>query len=284
MQSATRGGVILLAGSFLFLVLAAQGYAESGESLFFEGRADYYGKMGKKHLDKALTAFEASCDKGYAIGCLWAGKMHADGEGTKPSAKKAKKAYNKALKSYSKQCDKGDVDACFEAAELLRKGVDESGHGVEADSEAVQVHVDKGLAHLRSQCDAKDLDVCERLARELDDKDPAEAAEVRAQRLGIILEACQAGDSFECMRASEMFAGGEGVEQDTLEADALAARATELDVQTCEQGDADVCQSLGHHYLRGKHGVEKDRERAMEFFQKACELGHKGGCREVEAQ
>ena len=278
------GSAGLIIGTVVMVssLLCTQARAEPGESLFYQGRADYYGKSGPKRLDRALVSFGASCDAGYAIGCLWLGRMHADGEGTDRSLKRARRAYDMALKWRSKRCSRGDVQACFDAADLQRKGVDADGHGVAADAAGARDHVARGIGLMQSTCDAGEADACERVARELDETAPKAAATARSKRLSIFTALCDNGDAYECARLSDMYRQGEGVEESVEAAQGYAGRALKIRESACEAGSEDACQSLGHAYLRGRDIVPRDRLRARFFFQKACDLGHKGGCREVK--
>ncbi len=263
-------------------LLPSQASAEPGESLFYQGRSDYYGKSGPKRLDRALVAFGASCDAGYAIGCLWLGRMHADGEGTDKNAKKARRAYDKALKCWSRRCGKGDVEACFNAADLQRKGIDAAGHGVLADGVGALEHVTRGIGFMESACDAGETDACERVAKALDETDPEAAAAARARRLALLDALCGKGDAFECERLGDMYRLGKGVAKSVERAHEYVGRALKIRVGACNAGSEDACQGLGHAYRGGRGIVARDRTRARLFFLKACDLGHKGGCREAE--
>ncbi len=51
----------------------------------------------------------------------------------------------------------------------------------------------------------------------------------------------------------------------------------------CAGGDAGACLTVGAIYEKG-HGVVADAKRAVEFYQKACDLGLKAGCRFANPQ
>jgi hypothetical protein len=48
--------------------------------------------------------------------------------------------------------------------------------------------------------------------------------------------------------------------------------------QKCQQNDGEACLDRGRAHLGGCGGAEKNRDRAMELFLRACELGQPDGC------
>jgi hypothetical protein len=48
--------------------------------------------------------------------------------------------------------------------------------------------------------------------------------------------------------------------------------------QKCKQSDGEACLDRAHAHLGGCGGAEKNRERALELFLRACELGQPDGC------
>ncbi|WP_082521409.1 tetratricopeptide repeat protein [Sphingopyxis sp. Root154] len=64
------------------------------------------------------------------------------------------------------------------------------------------------------------------------------------------------------------------------------ARAADLYRQACGMDDAAACALLGSKYTREGRGVEPDMNRALEYFQRGCDLGNAVACdavRQVEA-
>ena len=53
------------------------------------------------------------------------------------------------------------------------------------------------------------------------------------------------------------------------------------DKEACEAGKASACLSVGNAYETGI-GTKRSYKKAQEYFRKACEMGHKYGCRNMD--
>ena len=55
------------------------------------------------------------------------------------------------------------------------------------------------------------------------------------------------------------------------------ARAVQLFEKACDGGEAQGCSNLGFMYSKG-NGVEQNKARAVQFYQKACDGSNAGSC------
>lgn len=84
------------------------------------------------------------------------------------------------------------------------------------------------------------------------------------------LKDCDGGDSAGCFNAAQLYAKGEGVEQDHQ-------RAAELYSKACDGAEMAGCVWLGAMYDVGD-GILQDTFRALQLFEIACDNGDMAGC------
>ena len=88
--------------------------------------------------------------------------------------------------------------------------------------------------------------------------------------LAIIQPLAEQGDADAQVNLGAMYAQGQGVKQDDVE-------AVKWYHKSAEQGDAGAQFLLGVSYFFGK-GVQVNKALAKEWFGKACDNGHQDGC------
>ncbi|HHF3822997.1 sel1 repeat family protein [Haemophilus influenzae] len=86
-----------------------------------------------------------------------------------------------------------------------------------------------------------------------------------------LLPLAEQGNALAQMMLGVMYAEGQGVKQDDVEAVKWYRKAA-------EQGYADAQAMLGFSYLLGKSGVQVNKSLAKEWLGKACDNGHQAGC------
>ena len=86
-----------------------------------------------------------------------------------------------------------------------------------------------------------------------------------------LLPLAEQGNALAQMMLGVMYAKGQGVKQDDVEAVKWYRKAA-------EQGYADAQAMLGFSYLLGQSGVQVNKSLAKEWFGKACDNGDQNGC------
>ena len=86
-----------------------------------------------------------------------------------------------------------------------------------------------------------------------------------------LLPLAEQGNALAQMMLGVMYAKGQGVKQDDVEAVKWYRKAA-------EQGYADAQAMLGFSYLLGQSGVQVNKSLAKEWFGKACDNGEQVGC------
>lgn len=86
-----------------------------------------------------------------------------------------------------------------------------------------------------------------------------------------LLPLAEQGNALAQMMLGVMYAKGQGVKQDDVEAVKWYRKAA-------EQGYADAQAMLGFSYLLGQSGVQVNKSLAKEWFGKACNNGNQIGC------
>jgi len=207
----------------------------------------------EKHNGYALRYYKRACDLGDLEGCYNLGAMYYRGEGTRPSKYKATKLFRKV-------CDKGVGAGCNDLAYMYAHGI-----------------------HLR-----RDL----------------------FEAISLYNDACQYGEASGCNNLGNMYETGSlGVAKDKIKAEQFFDKACKLnDVESCKKlgyvldqkiqtiqfkSDIDVahracqhdngisCYKLGELYAMPNKLVPKDEDKAILFFNKACDLGQSQSCRRI---
>jgi hypothetical protein len=167
----------------------------------------------EKKFSEAFLLAKASCDKGVAGGCTYAGLMYDRGEGIA-------KDEGQAVSFYRKGCDGGDPMGCRDLALMYRTGT-----GVAQDNvQAVELY--------RKDCDAGDVIGCTNLGLMY-----ANGAGVRQddkRAFALFRQACDAGESYGCYDLASVYADGIGVAKDE-------AQAMKLYRKACSSGNQPAC-------------------------------------------
>lgn len=186
----------------------------------------------------------------------------------------------KAFALYRRACDAKFMPGCAMLGLMY-----ELGHGAGKDQR-------KAVALYQQACDAGDGNGCENLALVYANgrgvpKDLARA--VALYRKGCDLES---GDA--CFSLALKYLNGEGVAKDEAQYETLRKRACKLGsalcqmmanevainpyLDSCENGNAEACNSIGDAYQFGWHDVQVDYDLAAIYQEQACEGGSAEGC------
>jgi TPR repeat protein len=84
-------------------------------------------------------------------------------------------------------------------------------------------------------------------------------------------KSCHLGNKDWCFESADIiYSGKMGLKPDVQ-------KSIPLLIDSCETGEVKGCFYLGFIYEKGE-GVEKNKEKSLNFYKKACELGHAGSC------
>jgi TPR repeat protein len=167
----------------------------------------------------------------------------------------------RALKLYEHACEDDDPTGCNNLGSAFRDG-----KGRPPD-------LDRARALYSKSCEGDYPPGCSNLGALFRDgqgvsRDPRQAERHFQQGCRSTTELGRLGA---CMRLAELVVDNHSTAFDLATARDHASRA-------CEQQDRDGCLVLGKYYWKR----EPDLERAKTSFQRACELGSKGGCAGVK--
>ena len=249
-----------------------------------------------RQSDARRRDLHLACDSGDADSCGELSRLYDAGRGVPRSLSMA--AALRAAGLYMEACDADDGAACTDLGFLYLRGF-----GVRADhrraaalfEQACDLGIPRGCHDLgvvrwrgagvdrsptgavslfRKACDAGDPRGCTALATALH-RGVGIAADPKAART-LYRRACEAGDPDGCAADAILtLGGGHGDEA------AAKAAASRLE-RACDDGSAHACQHLGG-MLRDGRIVERDAERALRLFIRACDAEHADGCRQLSA-
>ncbi len=129
--------------------------------------------------------------------------------------------------------------------------------------EATTEPAEARLVACDASCRHGDANHCHWLAKQLNKKDPARAAQFYRR-------ACDAAIVSSCVGIAHLMIDGRGVDKDLAGANKLLSRA-------CDSGLAEACSSMGYSYDEGI-GVSKDYTKAAALYLKSCDSGSFVGC------
>lgn len=226
-------------------VTAAAGSAGEPEFTVSVDRADI-----PEHTpitEAAAAAFQEACAGGDAEGCAGLANAYYLGEGVSQDRAKATGLYQQA-------CDGGSGEGCYAVGDGYYFGFD------------ADLDLAKAASQFQRSCDMGYPLGCRSLAGmyakgEGVDQDGAKAT-------SLYQRACDMGDSNGCESLGETENAAVG------QAPAADAAASQ---DGCSNLDAQGCFDLAGNYSSGK-GVTKDRAKAGELYQQACDGGHAQGC------
>lgn len=193
---------------------------------------------------------QKQCDKGHPGSCYVLGTMMRDGVGSK-------KDWKAAVALLSKACDANHDNACRAAGKMVA-----AGHGVEKNTKDAQ-------AMLAKSCDSGNALGCVDLGQLLLSDNKLNSGDAQF----VFRRACYGGEYEGCTWLGKMYQEGLGGLR------AKAKIANTFFKKGCKSGSALACYSLGLNLRSGK-GSKKDKSRASELFEQACQGGHEAACAE----
>ncbi|KAK7099961.1 cytochrome c oxidase assembly factor 7 homolog [Littorina saxatilis] len=171
--------------------------------------ADFFESV-KKEFEKAALVFKSNCDQSkYGHSCFKYGNYRVTGKGSEKDA-------DVGVDYYLKGCEYDYVPACHNAALLLHSEKLGSTHDPE-----------RAVKLLKHGCEYKHVASCYQLSgwflqgTKSITKDMAQAFEFSQK-------ACDLGNCYACANLSQMYRKGEGVAQDTKQAEQYRLKAKEL--------------------------------------------------------
>jgi hypothetical protein len=161
-------------------------------------------------------------------------------------------------------CTRGDGEACFRLGLIYQYGL-----GVAVDDP-------RAVAFYTDACADGNGESCNSLGNMYlwglgIAKDYSRAA-------AYTIKACDAGDSLGCSGAGNMYSDGKFVQEDDSRAAEFYAKGLAIDSKNCDAGNSFWCGFVAYEYENGILGVAKDIGKARQFYRKACFLGEKQSC------
>jgi TPR repeat protein len=204
-----------------------------------------------------------------------AGQAYLIGAGTTRDAEKAMLLLRTA-------CDLDDPNGCYKLGDVNVGGA--FGPSIEPS---------KGLGFLDKACTLGHSSGCYRAGSTLElgaagvEKDLARAREYYekgcgAKKVGSLpVMANSLGQAGSCSRLGMMVAATAKNDSDRSKAESLQRLGREYFARGCDSGTPQDCYVLGGMY-EGGEGAPRDRQRAHELFERACNLGIKRACQAAE--
>ncbi len=211
---------------------------------YFENGKIFY---QQENYAKAIEFFEKSCAERYALGCMALGLIYEEGKGAAINISASKNLYKKA-------CDFGSGDGCFLLGSLYNK------------DDSIEYNPTKARALFEQACDQGSLDGCAHLGAmyELG----AGIKQNKTKAIELFEKVCD-GDRFDgCVVLGHLY-------QEDKNSMGKAKQAYE---KACTGGISSGCNNLGIWYIKGDN-VPQDNEKALEYFNKACNMKDENGCK-----
>lgn len=204
---------------------------------------------------RAAGLYMQACDADDGAACTDLGFLYLRGFGVRTDHRRAATLFEQA-------CDLGTPRGCHDLGVLRWRGA-----GIERSAETA-------VGLFRKACDAGDPRACSALATALYRGIGAQADPARAKDL--YRRGCERGDPDGC--AADAILTLSDAPRDAETTRAAVARLE----RACDDGSAHACQHLAG-LLRDGHAVERDLERALRLFVRACDADHADGCRQLSA-
>lgn len=229
--------------------------AGDGLGCSFLGRMFRSGTATEPSESKAFGLFKRACDGGLSQGCVELGTMHEQGIGTT-------RDYKKAIAYYQRACKADNPDGCAQLGIMYA-----SGRGVELDRQ-------KSIELFKNACDKNSAVGCTELGNtyfrgagmERKKENDEEAARLYEKACGLW------GGAEGCARLGYLTRYGWGVKMDGWKGYSLIEKG-------CQQNSGYACVELGKIYETGALGKPRDSMRAIEYYQRSCDLFEGEGCR-----
>lgn len=218
---------------------------KSGRACNFAGviLADGKGVEGDKA--GAFALFQQACEQKHYEGCENLARSYRDGAGVEASLEKA-------IETYELACDNGMGDSCSDLANIL------------SDEDRSKEDRARMMPLYEKSCALKSPFGCSNLGHFLLKTDPPRAVDP-------LDDACTGGRGRACEDLGLLlYAGGEGVEKNPVEARRVFARG-------CENGHMNSCANEGIMLSLGEGGPV-DLDEAAEYLKEACDAKHEKAC------
>ena len=254
----------------------------------------------KKTKEEYIANFEIaenlwtfSCSRDESKGCQRLTDLYLNGSLGTESISKAKEYSGKAIALYQKGCEQGNPEDCsslgreyiwpfvlkqdrVKGVELLTKGCDGADptgcltlgelYAEDAPSKAV--------AFFERSCDLNFGEGCLKAAYE--HEYPSVGQANQAEVIKWYQKGCDAENGTACNNLATRYFVGRGVAKDEF-------KGLELFEKSCTLQERLGCSNLASNYEEGKAGVfEKDISKAIDFYQRACELEDFSSCHKVK--
>ncbi|WP_163833851.1 tetratricopeptide repeat protein [Spartinivicinus ruber] len=231
---------------------------------------------------KRLNLLNQACEEHFAKACLTLGNDYYHGNGIQVNLQESYSFYQKA-------CQLTNYQGCYRQAEGLRKGEGVKASPVQANTlyqhacdhkinaACYQLAVNKFAAPTTTEKIAEAVELLDGLCRD----DVAQACYDLAQRYqtgqDVLQNGAQAQAYFQLacdgQIAEACFQLGPLMEDDYDPENQVANQY----LRACTLGSAEGCYRLGEHYRIGS-GVNKNRDLALQEYQKACDGKYYQGC------
>lgn len=236
--------------------LTRQCNAKNADACREVARIYSWGEKVKEDRDKAIVFFQKACNLGHAEGCYRLGRF-ADTKRSNSKTSREGEIYGKqALNAYKKSCELGDANGC---AYLGTKYL--NGSFVELDR-------NKGLALLEKACNDGSAQACWELAYRYDGSNEYENYVEKNDKKAFAYYAkgCENKWGMCCSIVGKKLLNRPIFMPGHFKAYDYFAKA-------CDLNDRDAC-----FLLANKHRSIMINQRAKEFSEKACALGHAKAC------
>ena len=208
---------------------------------------------------------EKACEDGYWYACSKLGSTLYYNSPTGEDASSRRDRYARAVPPLERACSKGNnASACT----LLRKMAD-AGKGLPSTRK-------EKLARRERACQMGSQSACYDHAVLLYRVD--DTAENHRAALEAFERACELPDYRACAFIGIMMSRGHGVEMKEKTRKRLAARYFER--ECLEHDEKIACDWLGYIHQYGE-GVEPDKDKAKDYYTRACRQGNPSGCRNL---
>lgn len=225
----------------------------------------------KKEFQKAFETLDKACELGNFKGCTTLGHLYQYGVRTQKDEQKAKEYGQKGFELSKKACEENDAEACVGLSGLYYRGL-----GVQKDK-------NKAFELLEHICDLGHYKACvANYVAMIEKRGLKKAEEYRKKAFKPTKEACEKDDRTACVWLKSMsLVDNDEYVKNFEELNKLYQKGFELTQKECLKGDYNrACYDLGVCYQYGI-GVQKDIQKAKEFFEQACDVDSSSACKDL---
>ncbi len=217
------------------------------------GRNYAEGRGVEQDRSRAVRLYRKACEEDVLRACSELGFHYASGDGVARNLTRARELQEMA-------CEGGDMVAC-----RLLGNIYIVGQGVPQDwPRAYELH--------KKACEGGDMVGCSSVGFSYT---YARGTQHNVSRgIKLMKRGCEGGDGFGCFNLAQLYSRNEKISE--------AAKFYEKACMV-ESPNGEGCNGAGRRYFLGE-GVEKDLDRAIELFKKACKHGSMWGCHNLGLQ